>query len=159
MSDVWDARRVMVTGGTGMIGSWLVAELLSRGAAVTALVMDHDPRSLLVASGAIDDVHVINGRLERFDDVERAIVSGACDTVFHLGAQAIVGVATRAPRMTFEANIQGSWNVLDAARLHGDLVERVVVASSDKAYGTADVLPYTEDQPARGTHPYDVSKS
>jgi CDP-glucose 4,6-dehydratase len=104
-------------------------------------------------------VSVVNGRLEDYGSVERAIVGHEVDTVIHLGAQTIVGTAHRAPRATFESNIQGTWNVLDACRLHGSLVRRVVVASSDKAYGEQPVLPYVEDMPLGGRHPYEVSKS
>lgn len=155
----WSGRRVLVTGATGIIGSWLTRHLLERGAEVTALVLDADHRSQLVRSDDIQRIAVISGRLESYEDVERAVVEPAVDTVFHLAAQAIVGTALRAPRATFDANIRGTYNLLDACRIHGDQVERVVVASSDKAYGTGERLPYTEDQPPLGRHPYDVSKS
>jgi CDP-glucose 4,6-dehydratase len=110
-------------------------------------------------SGYINRVAVMNGRLENYEDVERAINNQEVDSIIHLGAQPIVGAADRSPRHTFESNIQGTWNVLDAARVLGGLVERVVVASSDKAYGTQPVLPYTEDMSMNGDHPYEVSKS
>jgi CDP-glucose 4,6-dehydratase len=155
----WPGRRVLVTGATGIIGSWLTSHLLDRGADVTALVLDADSRSQLVRSRDIDRITVVQGRLESYDDVERAIVGPAVDTVFHLGAQAIVGTALSSPRATFETNIRGTYNVLDACRLHRDLVRHVVIASSDKAYGSSPILPYTEDQPPLGRHPYDVSKS
>jgi CDP-glucose 4,6-dehydratase len=159
VSTAWSSRRVLVTGATGIIGSWLTSHLLDLGADVTALVLDADSRSQLVRSRDIDRITVIPGRLESFDDVERAIVGPEIDTVFHLGAQAIVGTALRSPRATFETNIRGTYNVLDACRLHRNMVRRVIVASSDKAYGTSSRLPYTEDQPPLGRHPYDVSKS
>jgi CDP-glucose 4,6-dehydratase len=155
----WTERRVLVTGATGMVGSWLTRRLVDSGAYVVALVCDHDPQSELLRSRTIDRVSVVNGRLEDFAAVERAINGHDVDTVFHLGAQTIVGTAHRSPRPTLESNIQGSWNVLDAARLHPQLVKAVVVASSDKAYGTQDVLPYTEDMSLAGAHPYEVSKS
>ena len=94
-------------------------------------------------SGTADAVTVASGRLEDLDALERAIVVHEVDTVFHLGAQTIVGAARRAPLLTFETNVRGTWNVLEACRRHGDLVQRVVVASSDKAYGTVAELPYT----------------
>lgn len=150
---------MLVTGATGIIGAWLTNHLLDRGAEVTVLVLDADNRSQLVRSRDIDRVTVINGTLESYDDVERAIAQPAVDTVFHLGAQAIVGTALRSPRATFETNIRGTYNLLDACRIHRNFVERVVVASSDKAYGTGAMLPYTEEQPLLGRHPYDVSKS
>ena len=155
----WSQRRVLVTGATGMVGSWLTRWLVEAGAHVAALVCDWDPQSELIRSGTIGRVSVVNGRLEDADAVERAVNGQEVDTVFHLGAQAIVGVANRSPRQTFESNVQGTWNVLDACRLHRTMVERVVVASSDKAYGTQPVLPYTEDMPLQGQQPYEVSKS
>jgi CDP-glucose 4,6-dehydratase len=101
----------------------------------------------------------VNGRLEDVGAVERAITGNDVDTVFHLGAQTIVSTAHRSPRATLESNVQGTWNVLDVARMHPTLVKRVVVASSDKAYGASPVLPYTEAMPLAGTFPYEVSKS
>jgi CDP-glucose 4,6-dehydratase len=102
---------------------------------------------------------VVNGRLEDFRTLERALLAYECDTVIHLGAQAIVSVASRSPLPTFETNIRGTWNLLEACRLHSDSVKRVVVASSDKAYGEQERLPYTEEMPLQGRHPYEVSKS
>jgi CDP-glucose 4,6-dehydratase len=158
-TDFWRGKRVLVTGATGMVGSWLTRWLVDAGAFTVALVADADPQSELIRSGYIDHVAVMNGRLEKYDDVERAINNQEIDSIFHLGAQPIVGAAHRSPRHTFESNIQGTWNVLDAARTLGSLVERIVVASSDKAYGTQSVLPYTEDMSMNGDHPYEVSKS
>ena len=159
MTDFWKGRRVLVTGATGVVGAWLVKDLLARGAHVVALVLDADPQSELHRSGDVDRVSVVNGALEDFATLERAVNAHEVDSVFHLGAQAIVGVAHRAPLPTLEANVRGTWNVLEACRLHDDLVERVVIASSDKAYGTQKRLPYTEDMTLAGRHPYEVSKS
>lgn len=158
MSD-WQGRNVFVTGATGLVGSALCARLLREGARVVALVRDWDPQSELVRSGAIQRCTVVSGRLEDYGTLERAISEQEVDTVFHLGAQAIVGTAWRSPLLTYEANIRGTYNMLEACRVHRDLVQRVAVASSDKAYGESSVLPYTEDMPANGRHPYDVSKS
>ena len=155
----WRDRRVFVTGATGLVGSWLVKELIERGARVAVLVRDRDPQSELIRSGTIAHTTVVDGRLENYGDLERGINEHECDTVIHLGAQAIVGTANRSPLPTFEANVRGTYNLLEACRVHSGLVKRVVVASSDKAYGTSEVLPYTEDMPPRGEHPYDVSKS
>ena len=155
----WAARRVLVTGATGMVGSWLVKELLAGGAHVVALVLDLDPQSELVRSGDLNECAVVNGRLEDLATLERALTLHEVDTVFHLGAQTIVGVAQRAPHGTWEANVRGTYNLLEACRRHPDLVRRVVVASSDKAYGEAAELPYTEDSPLAARHPYEVSKA
>ena len=155
----WSDRRVFVTGATGIVGSWLVKRLLGCGARVVVLVRDWDPQTELVRSGDILRTNVVNGRLEDYDTLERAINEHEIETVFHLGAQPIVSTALRNPWPTFEANIRGSYNLLEACRVHRSLVAQVVVASSDKAYGDGPSLPYTEDMPANGRHPYDVSKS
>jgi len=155
----WAGNTVLVTGATGLVGSWLVRRLLGSGARVVALVRDWDPQSELIRCGDIQRCVVVSGHLEDYSTVERAISEHEVQTVFHLGAQAIVGTAFRSPLLTFESNIRGTYNLLEACRLHRDLVQRIVVASSDKAYGEAAVLPYTEDMPAQGRHPYDVSKS
>lgn len=149
----------MVTGATGLVGSWLCRRLVAEGAYVVALVRDADPQSELLRSGTINQLSVVNGRLEDYNSVERSINEHDVDTVFHLGAQTIVGTAQRSPMQTLEANIQGTWHVLEAARVHPELVKRVVVASSDKAYGDKDNLPYTEDMSLNGVAPYEVSKS
>jgi len=159
MAFSWSGRRTFVTGATGIVGSWLVKRLLDQGAHVVTLVRDWDPQTELVRSGDILRTNVVNGRLEDYDALERAINEHEVDTVFHLGAQPIVSTALRNPLPTFEANIRGSYNLLEACRVHRSLVTRVVVASSDKAYGDGPSLPYTEDMPANGKHPYDVSKS
>jgi CDP-glucose 4,6-dehydratase len=158
-ASAWSDRRVLVTGATGLVGSWLCRRLVQDDAFVVTYICDMDPQSELLRSGVVARTNVVNGRLEEADTVERAINLHEVDTVFHLGAQTIVGTAYRSPRQTFEANIAGTWNVLDACRRHPDLVKRVVVASSDKAYGTSAILPYTEDMPLQGRAPYEVSKS
>lgn len=155
----WAESTALVTGATGMVGSWLVRELLSRGARVVALIHDADPQSELFRSGDAARANVVNGSLEQHGCVERAINEHEVDTVFHLGAQTIVGTAMRSPVPTFEANLRGSYLLLDACRQHAGLVQRVVVASSDKAYGEQEILPYTEDMALLARHPYDVSKS
>jgi CDP-glucose 4,6-dehydratase len=149
-----------VTGATGLVGSWLIKDLLARSAHVVGFVRDLDPQSELLRSGDWHRTTIVQGQLEDFRAVERAINEHAVDTVFHLGAQPIVSVAQRSPWQTFEANIRGTYNVLEACRLHQQtLVRRVVVASSDKAYGAHATLPYTENAPLAGRHPYEVSKS
>jgi len=159
ISSYWDDKHVFITGATGFVGSWLTRALVEQGSYVVALIRDWDPQSELIRSGTINKVYVVNGALEDYATLERAINEHEVDTVFHLGAQAIVTVANRSPLPTFEANIRGSYNLLEACRVHSDIIKRVVVASSDKAYGDSDVLPYTEDMSLSGRHPYDVSKS
>jgi CDP-glucose 4,6-dehydratase len=155
----WVRRRVFVTGASGLLGSALVEELVARGAKVTCLLRDWVPDSRLFGEGLMGRVDVVRGELEDLAVLLRAINEYEIDTVFHLGAQTIVGTASRSPLSTFEGNIRGTWNVLEACRLCPRLVERVIVASSDKAYGEHEVLPYTEDSPLQGRFPYDVSKS
>jgi len=155
----WIVRSVFVTGATGLLGSWLTKELLARGATVTCLVRDWVPGSELLRSGSLDAVNVVRGELEDHPLLLRALNEYEVDSVFHLGAQTIVGTSSRSALSTFEANVRGTWNLLEAARACGSRIERVVVASSDKAYGDQEVLPYTEETPLQGRYPYDVSKS
>lgn len=155
----WSNIPVLVTGATGIVGSWLCAELLKRGAHVVALIKDIDPQSELIRTKNLRRITVVNGRLEDYWTVESAINQHDIQVVFHLGAQAIVGSALRSPLQTFETNIRGTYNVLEACRSHNELVQGIVVASSDKAYGAHDKLPYTEDSPLIGRNPYDVSKT
>lgn len=155
----WQRRRVFVTGATGLLGSALVAELVDRGAEVTCLIRDWVPASELVSSSVVRRTNIVSGDLLDSALLVRAINEYEIDTVFHLGAQTIVGTAARSPVSTFDSNIRGTWNLLEACRLNDKLVERVIVASSDKAYGEHDQLPYTEDTPLRGRFPYDASKA
>ncbi|KSU69171.1 GDP-mannose 4,6-dehydratase [Bacillus altitudinis] len=158
MSGFWNGKNVFVTGCTGLLGSYLVKELIDQGANVTGLVRDQVPRSNLYQGSQFEKMNVVQGALEDLQTIERALGEYEIDTVFHLAAQAIVGVANRHPVSTFEANILGTWNVLEACRRQ-PLIKRVIVASSDKAYGDQEQLPYDEDMPLNGKHPYDVSKS
>lgn len=147
-----------MTGCTGLLGSCLVKELIDQGANVTGLVRDTVPKSNLYQGEQVKQMNIVQGALEDLDVIERALGEYEIDTVFHLAAQAIVGVANRNPISTFEANILGTWNILEACRRH-PLIKRVIVASSDKAYGDQPTLPYDENMPLQGKHPYDVSKS
>ncbi|MGX9292398.1 GDP-mannose 4,6-dehydratase [Bacillus sp. A015] len=158
MSGFWNGKNVFVTGCTGLLGSYLVKELIDQGANVTGLVRDQVPRSNLYQGSQFEKMNVVQGALEDMQTIERALGEYEIDTVFHLAAQAIVGVANRHPVSTFEANILGTWNVLEACRRQ-PLIKRVIVASSDKAYGDQEQLPYDEEMPLNGKHPYDVSKS
>jgi CDP-glucose 4,6-dehydratase len=154
----WRDRPALVTGATGLVGSWLVKRLLAQGASVTCLVRDWIPQSELVRSNAVDRSNVVRGDVRDSALLERTLGEFEIDTVFHLAAQTIVGIANRNPLSTFETNIQGTWALLEACR-RSPLVKQVVVASSDKAYGDCEVLPYSENTPLEGRHPYDVSKS
>jgi CDP-glucose 4,6-dehydratase len=159
VEDFWRNRSVLVTGATGLVGGWLVKELLNRGARVSALVLDADYTSELFRSGDVYKINTIQGNLSSYADVHRAVSQSEAQSIIHLGAQTIVGTALLDPVSTFKANIEGTWNVLEASRLMAKNVSSVVVASSDKAYGSSPILPYTEDQPLHGDGPYDVSKS
>lgn len=158
LSDSWDGRRVLVTGATGFIGSWLVKELLALKADIVALVSDLNPQSEVYRSGAINRATVVYGKLEDFWLLTRAVNEHQIDAVFHLGAQSLVGPARRFPMLTLETNVRGTYNLLEACRI-SDTVSRVVIASSDKAYGEQSHLPYTEEMPLQGRSPYEVSKS
>jgi CDP-glucose 4,6-dehydratase len=158
-NNYWNGRNTFVTGATGLLGSWLVKKLLDLNANVVCLVRDWVPRSNLVLSGNINRVNVVRGELDDYQTVLRAINEYEIETVFHLGAQTIVGTASRSVLSTFESNIRGTWNLLEACRHCLKLIKQVIVASSDKAYGVQERLPYTEDSPLTGTFPYDVSKS
>lgn len=158
MTAFWRDRSVFVTGASGLVGGWLVKALLAQYADVVCLIRDWVPRSELVHAGLLERVKVVRGDLRDQATLERALGEYEVDTVFHLAAQTIVGVANRNPVATFEANIGGTWALLEACR-RSPLVKQIVVASSDKAYGDQDILPYDEQTPLRGRHPYDVSKS
>ena len=154
----WKDRPTLVTGGTGLVGGWLVRRLVDAGADVVCLVRDWVPRSQLIRGRLIDRVKVARGDIRDQAAMERVLGEHEVATVFHLAAQTIVGIANRNPVSTFEANIQGTWAVLEAAR-RSPMVKQVIMASSDKAYGDQEHLPYDESTPLQGTHPYDVSKS
>jgi len=156
--EFWKGKNVFITGCTGFLGSYLAKELVRLEANVTGLVRDVIPKSYLYSGDESKKINTVIGSLEDEPLLERALGEYEIDTVFHVAAQAIVGIANRNPLSTFEANIRGTYNMLEAAR-RSPLVRRIVVASSDKAYGEQTQLPYTEDMPLKGSHPYDVSKS
>lgn len=151
-------KTILVTGATGLLGPWLVKELLKQQAHVVTLVRDRIPTSLFFTEKLHKKTSVVWGDLLDYQLILRTLNEFNIDHVFHLGAQAIVGYANRSPLSTFKSNIEGTWNLLEACRL-SPWVSKIIVASSDKAYGEQKVLPYTEETPLHGTHPYDVSKS
>ncbi|MEL6309389.1 MAG: GDP-mannose 4,6-dehydratase [Chloroflexota bacterium] len=156
--DFWRDRPVFVTGATGLVGSWLVHYLLEAEADVVCLVRDDVPQSEFVRQGYAQRVKMVRGDITDRDLLERALGEYEIKTVIHLAAQTIVQIANRNPISTFESNIQGTWELLEACR-RSPQVAQIILASSDKAYGAQDNLPYTEDTPLQGQHPYDVSKS
>lgn len=154
----WADRPTLVTGGAGLVGSWLVRRLLEQGADVVCLLRDFVPQSELLRSGLVNQVRVVRGDIRDQALMERVLGEYEVDTLLHLAAQTIVPIANRNPVSTFESNIQGTWSVLEACR-RSPKVRQIVVASSDKAYGDHDVSVYDEDMPLKGQYPYDVSKS
>ena len=158
MHSFWKDRSVLVTGGTGFLGSCLVSRLIEAEANVVCLIRDWVPQSELVRTRRVEQVKIVRGDVSDRDVIERALGEYEVEVVFHLAAQAIVGIANRNPISTFATNIGGTWNVLEACR-RSPKVTSIVVASSDKAYGNQEHLPYNESMPLQGRHPYDVSKS
>ncbi len=154
----WTGRRAFVTGATGLVGSWLVEALLKDGADVTILMQDLHPQGHFAKSGALQRSHIVYGYLEDIACLEKALSMAEADTIFHLGAQTIVGHAFQAPLQAFESNVRGTYNLLEVCRRHQGAIKSIVVASTDKAYGTAGKLPYVETMPLKGIHPYDASK-
>jgi CDP-glucose 4,6-dehydratase len=154
----WLDRPTLVTGATGLVGSWLVDRLVKAGAEVVCLVREWIPQSELVRSSLIEKVNVVRGDVRDQALLERVLGEHEIDTVIHLAAQTIVTIANRNPVSTLETNIAGTWCLLEACR-RSSLVRQIILASSDKAYGDHDKLPYTEETPLIGRHPYDVSKS
>jgi CDP-glucose 4,6-dehydratase len=154
----WLDRPVFVTGGTGLVGGSLVRRLKEAGADVVCLVRDWIPQSELMRLHIIEHIKVVRGDVRDQALLERVLGEYEIKTVIHLAAQTIVGIANNNPISTFETNIQGTWALLEACR-RSPAVKQIVVASSDKAYGDQEKLPYNESTPLQGRHPYDVSKS
>lgn len=158
MSTYWQDRPTLVTGATGLLGSALVRRLVVAKADVVCLVRDSVPQSEFVRSGLVRQVKTVRGDVRDQALLERMLGEYEVDVVFHLAAQTIVSIANRNPVSTLESNIQGSWALLEACR-RSPGVKHIVLASSDKAYGAHEKLPYTEGATLQGRHPYDVSKS
>jgi CDP-glucose 4,6-dehydratase len=154
----WLDRPAFVTGATGLVGGWLVRRLLDAGADVVCLVRDWVPQSDLIQNRLLERVKIVRGDVRDQVLLERVLGEYEIDTVIHLAAQTIVGIANRNPISTFDSNIVGTWALLEACR-RSPQVKQIVVASSDKAYGDNEHLPYDERTPLQGRHPYDVSKS
>jgi CDP-glucose 4,6-dehydratase len=157
-SSFWQDRPTLVTGGSGLLGGWLIKQLLKQDADIVCLVRDWIPESELVRSNLMEQVKIVRGDICDQALLERVLGEYEVETVFHLAAQTIVGIANRNPVSTFNTNIGGTWSLLEACR-RSSKVKSIVVASSDKAYGDQEILPYDENTPLQGRHPYDVSKS
>jgi CDP-glucose 4,6-dehydratase len=158
VSAFWQDRPILVTGATGLLGGWLVRQLLEFKSDLVCLVRDWVPQSEFIRSRLMDRVKIVRGDVRDQALLERILGEYEISTVFHLAAQTIVGIANRNPISTFETNIQGTWALLEAAR-HSPMTKQIIIASSDKAYGNQAQLPYDEKTPLQGNHPYDVSKS
>ncbi len=158
MSTFWLDRPTFVTGATGLVGGWVVKRLVEAGADVVCLVRDWVPQSEFITSRMIEKVKMVRGDVRDQTLLERILGEYEIATVIHLAAQTIVEVANRNPISTLETNIQGTWCLLEACR-RSPAVKQFVLASSDKAYGDQERLPYGENTALQGRHPYDVSKS
>jgi CDP-glucose 4,6-dehydratase len=158
VNNFWMDRPTLVTGGTGLVGGWLVERLVAAGADVVCLVRDWVPQARLNEAGLTNRVKIVRGDVCDRPTVERTLGEYEIDTVIHLAAQTIVPIANRNPVSTFESNIAGTWTLLEACR-RSPMVKQIVLASSDKAYGECDTLPYDETTPLAAKHPYDVSKA
>ncbi len=156
-SSFWSGRRVLITGATGLLGGWLLRRLLRESAHVVTLVRSHPRPSMAVQEGLLDRTTMVCGCLEDFEFLRRTLAEHPVDTIFHLAAQPLVGVAQHDPLSTLETNVRGTWHLLEAAHRSG--VAKIVVASTGRAYGPTDNLPTAETNPLRGVSPYDVSKS
>jgi len=157
----WKENNVFVTGATGFIGSHLTIALNTLGANVVILKRDYNKNSLLELTGEIKNVNIAHGELEDFDSIYRLLSEYEIDIIFHLGAQAIETTSVVNPKKTFESNIKGTWNVLEASRIisyENNRIKKIIVATSDKSYGPSE-KPYIEEMPLQGETPYDVSKS
>ena len=157
VSAALDGRSVFVTGAYGLLGSQLVKRLVELRARVTVLKRDVVVSSALVLEGTEERVNVVHGDICDGALIERALAEYEVESVFHLAAQTIVGIANRSPLSTFETNVRGTWMVLEACRSLN--VGSVVVAASDKAYGPQEELPYREGYALEPRYPYDASKA
>lgn len=158
IKNYWKNKSVFITGATGFLGSWLTRYLLDMNADIVVLIRDWVPRSNLIDNKIINKINTVRGNIEDYFLIERIINEYEIDTVFHLAAQTIVSIANNNPISTFETNIKGTWNILEACR-RNKKIKKIILASSDKAYGDQTKLPYDEEFPLFGRHPYDVSKS
>lgn len=160
-NNYWLSKNVLVTGVNGFIGGNLSKSLVSNGANVIGLIRNHKKGTLLYVNNIIDDITIVYGDLTDKELLFRIISEEQIEYVFHLAAQVEVVVGMLNPYVTFESNIKGVYSLLEAVRQSGDLVKSVIIASSDKAYGSyeRDMMPYKEHYPLIPKYPYDVSKA
>lgn len=158
MQKFWQDRRVFVTGASGLVGGWLIKYLLQEKADIIILLRDWLPKSNLIIENNLEKLTIVRGDLSDSKFLERILCEYEIQSVIHLAAQTIVPIANKNPLSTFESNIKGTWNLLEASR-HIKTIESIVIASSDKAYGDVEKLPYKEDMPLKAIYPYDVSKA
>ena len=158
-AEFWKHKNVLITGAAGLLGSELTSNLLKQNANVTIIIRDWSAKSRLFLENIHKKTNIANGDVVDFNFVSRVISEYEIDTIFHLAAQTVVRIGNNSPLSTFESNIKGTWSVLEAARIQQKNVKAIIVASSDKAYGSSKKLPYDENTPLKGLHPYDVSKS
>lgn len=155
----WAGAPVLVTGAQGFIGSWVAERLLREGARV--LVLDRPPAapSRFALRGLHERCTAVPAALQDVDSLRAALEEHGVVAVFHLAASALVGAANSSPLKTFEVNVRGTWSLLEACRTAAVVPARIVVASTDKAYGSHDDLPYTEAHALCPRYPYDTSKA
>nr|WP_297936212.1 GDP-mannose 4,6-dehydratase [uncultured Lachnoclostridium sp.] len=159
IGECFKGHNIFLTGGTGFVGSHMAEHMVKAGANVTILVENINAFSYFHVAKLEEKVKLVYGKIQDSDLLEQIIVEGKIDTIFHLAAVALQDLAYQMPKTTFDVNIMGTYNLLEVARKHQDIVKQVLVASSDKVYGDSDILPYTEDLPIQGENPYDVSKA
>lgn len=157
-NNYWQDRKVLITGYEGFIGSWLVKFLLSFGAKIWGLDIKTHRKQTILSDKELNKVNIIKGNVENFPLVSKIIKESKIEFIFHLAAKSLVGDCLKKPIKAFSTNIKGTWNILEASR-NSNTIEVVIIASSDKAYGIQNRLPYREESPLVGSHPYDVSKS
>jgi CDP-glucose 4,6-dehydratase len=154
----WKNKRVLITGYEGFLGSWLTKFLLDEGASITGLDILTRRKKTVLTPAELDAITIVKGSVENFKLLTEICARNSVEFIFHLGAKALVGECYENPRKAFSVNIEGTWNILEACRLNKK-IKGVIVASSDKAYGSHTRLPYREDFALQGDHPYDASKS
>ena len=154
----WSGETVLITGAGGFVGAHLARLLLAKGARVVCLLRSCARLNALDLLDLRRHIETVEGSIENLPLLEDLLRQFRVNAVFHLAAQSIIGTATHSPLATFDSNIRGTYLLLEACRLTG-IPRRIVVASSDKAYGAHPTLPYTEDYPLLGTSPYAASKA